>query len=108
MNNADTSNLHIEWDIADGACNHLFLPVKFSHALLPSHEGSELLEPTAEDRCAPAGQGAAYVKVPTLRRENLLYFSPSHSSQRADVFQYTGLLLTEGWGRACLLDLKYS
>lgn len=38
MNNADTSNLCIGCDIADGACNHFFT-VKFLHSLLPSREG---------------------------------------------------------------------
>lgn len=64
MNNADTSSLSVQWDLTD------FLPVKLGQSLLPSCEGEELLELTAEDGCAPPGQGAAYVKVPMLRHEN--------------------------------------
>lgn len=106
MNNSDTSNLCIGCDTADGTCNHFFLG-KFHLLLLPSYEGWELAESAAEDKWAPTGKGEPDVKVPVLRCESLLYFLPSHSSQRADMSHYTGLLLSEALGRACLLELKY-
>lgn len=102
MNNSDTSNLCIGCDIASGTCNHFFLG-KFLLLLLPSHKGKELAESTAEERRAPTGKGEPDVKVPVLQCENLLYFSPSHSSQRADVSHYTGLL-SEALGRAVCLS----
>lgn len=64
MNTADTFSLCVQWDVTD------FFPVKLGQSLLPSREGEELLELTAEDGCAPPGKGAAYVKVPMLRCEN--------------------------------------
>lgn len=86
------------------ATTYFFLR-KFLLLLFPSHEGKELAESTAEDRWVSTGRGEPDVKV--LQCENLLCFSPSHSSQRADISRYTGLLLSEALGRACLLELKY-